>query len=99
MLFCGCSIATEHLVKVKQELGHFAPWKELGLNLGLSPALLEVIETKQTVSERLYDVLLEWLKRNYSVLVYGLPSWHQLAGAVDPINHALATDIRKNHSE
>ena len=37
-------LATKHLSDVIRELGPFAWWKVLGLNLGLSPDSLEVIE-------------------------------------------------------
>ena len=40
---CALCVA-EHLVDVKNELGHFVKWKTLGLNHRLCPASLEVIE-------------------------------------------------------
>ena len=69
-------LATEHLADVKRELGPFARWKELGLNLGLSPKSLEVIENDSSrTDDRLHAVLLQWLQRNYDLDKYGLPSW------------------------
>ena len=89
-------IATEDLVAVKRELGDFAQWKQLGLNLGLSPSRLEVIEEDYThVNERLDAVLLQWLKRNYKQGKSEFSSWSRLAEGVEPINRALAITIRK----
>ena len=98
-MFDVYSVATADLAQVKREMGHFAQWKDLGLNLGLSAEHLEEIQSNlQTASERLHDVLLHWLRRNYNVHDYDFPTWQQLAHAVDPINHALAINIRENHS-
>ena len=86
------------MVNVKQELGHFAHWQNLGLNLGLHPDLLKEIEcNNQRVSERVHDVLYEWLSMNYAVDRHGPPTWGQLAGAVEPINRSLANAIRRKH--
>ena len=91
-------LATEHLVDVKHELGPFARWKELGLNLGLSPESLEVIENDyRRTGDQLETVLLQWLKRNYDLKKFRLPSWGQLAEAVKPIDHALASTIKNRH--
>ena len=91
-------LATKHLVDVKRELCPFARWKELGLNLGLSPDSLEVIENDSSrTDDRLHVVLLQWLQRNYDQDEYGLPSWRRLAEAVKPINHALALTIKDRH--
>ena len=79
-------------------LGHFADVKELGLNLGLSPQLLEVIERDyRWTSEQLGAILLKWLERNYDVEKYGLPFWSALVGAVEPNDHALALKIKRNY--
>ena len=91
-------LATEHLVDVKHELGPFSRWKVLGLNLGLSPESLEVIENDyRRTDDQLEAILLQWLKRNYDLDKYGLPSWRQLAEAVKPIDHALASTIKDRH--
>ena len=91
-------LATEHLVDVKRELGPFARWKELGLNLGLSPKSLEVIEIDYSrTDDWLHAVLLLWLQKNYDVDKSGLPSWRQLAEAVKPIDPALALTIMDKH--
>ena len=92
-------LATKHLVDVKRELGPFAKWKKLGLNLGLSPESLEVTENDyRWTDDQLEAVLLQWLKRNYDLATYGLPSWGQLAEAVKPIDHALALTIKSRHA-
>ena len=98
VVFGAFYIAAEHLVDVKRELGHFAHAKELGLNLGLSPQLLEVIERDyRWTSEQLGAILLKWLERDYDIKKYELPSWGALVNAVDPIDHALALTIKRNH--
>ena len=91
-------LTTKHLVDVKHELCPFARWKELGLNLGLSPESLEVIEYDSSrTDDWLHAVLLQWLKRNYDLDKFGLPSWRQLTEAVKPIDHALASTIKDRH--
>ena len=98
VVFGAFCTAAENLVDVKHELGHFAQWHNLGLHLGLSPRYLDVIDIDgEGVEEKVKKVLLEWLKRNYDVKKYGLPSWSTLANAVDPIDHALALTIKRNH--
>ena len=91
-------LATKHLVDVKGELFHFAQWNNLGLNLGLSPDHLDVIKNdyRQT-DDRLEAVLLQWLKRNYDIDKYGLPSWRRLSDAMKPIDRALALTIEERH--
>ena len=91
-------LATKHLVDVRCELGPFARWKVLGLNFGLSPENLEVIENDyRWTDDQLEAVLLQWLKRNYDLEKYGLPSWERLVDAVKPIDHALASTIKDRH--
>ena len=83
---------------VRRELGDFARWHDLGLHLGLSLQHLEVIDSDcKGKDEKLRNVLLEWLKGNYDVEQHGLPSWSALVNAIDPIDHALALTIKKNH--
>ena len=91
-------LTTEHLADVKCELGPFARWKLLGLNLGISSNSLEVIENDyRRTDDQLEAALLQWLKRNYDLDKYGLPSWRRLVEAVKPINHALALTIQDRH--
>ena len=62
-----CILACEQLAEVIRELPHFTEWRALGLNLGLTPGQLEEIEVNYSLArDRLYHVLLEWLKRMYS---------------------------------
>ena len=97
-VFCAFCTASEHLAVVKRELGDFAQWKGLGLNLGISPSSLEVIEEDYSrASERLHEVLLRWLRRNYNLDKYKPPSWRQLVDAVEPINRALAIAIKERY--
>ena len=91
-------IGTEQLLDVKKEVGKFAEWSDLGLNLGLSVESLEVIRKDyQWTKDRLEAVLLQWLRRDYDLDKYGSPSWSRLAGAVEPINRVLAIRIRESH--
>ena len=91
-------LTTEDLVDVKRELGPFARWKGLGLNLGISPKSLEVIENDyRWTDDQLEAVLLQWLKQNYDVDEHRLPSWGWLAEAVKPIDHVLALKIFNRH--
>ena len=91
-------LATKHLADVKRELGPFTHWNDLGLNLGLAPECLEVINIDyRRTNDRLEAVLLQWLNRNYDLDKYGLPSWRQLGAALKPINHALALTIEERH--
>ena len=85
---------------VKKELSCFFRWKDLGLNLGLYCLTLEAIERDyRSTNERLEAVLTEWLRMNYDIEEYGLPSWRQLADAVEPIDHALAIVIKEQHPQ
>ena len=98
-MFCAFYTATKDLADVKRELVNFVKWSDLGLNLGLSPESLEVIkEDHRLTSHRLEAVLLQWLKQNYSVDKYGLPSWSRLSDVVDPFDHALASTIKERHT-
>ena len=93
--FC---IAIKNLVEVKNELGHFAKWHELGLQLGLTYSQLEVIESdKGSNNERLAAVLSDWLRMNYDTEEHRLPSWSSLATAVEQIDGALAKTIKERH--
>ena len=91
-------IATEDLAEIKKELRNFSQWKDLGLYLGLSTERLEVIERDyRFTSDCLGAVLCDWLKRNYDIEKYGVPSWSALANAIELINCSLALTIKKNH--
>ena len=88
-----------HLRDVEEEVGVFAKWESLGLNLGLYADRLEVIKQDAGLTEdRLRAVLRNWLRRNYNVEQNGLPSWKMLANAVQPIDGALAKSIWQRHS-
>ena len=98
-MFCAYFTATENLRVVKEELGEFSEWYDLGLNLGLSPDSLDVIkEDERMIKGRVRAVLLKWLRKKYDVEQYGSPSWSTLVGAVEPINRALALAIKNRHS-
>ena len=96
-MFCPHHTAIDHLPDVEKELGTFAKWDSLGLNLGLHPDRLEVIKQDAGLTEgRLRAVLSDWLRRNYNVQRYELPSWKALANAVQPIDGALAMKIKED---
>ena len=60
---------------------------------------LEVIERDyRWTNEQLEAVLTEWLKMNYDMEEYELPSWRQLANAVEPIDCALAIATNEHHA-
>ena len=73
-------------------------WKQLGLALRLNPTVLERIKKDEdSVEDRLYSVLTQWLNKAYNVQRFGQPSWQVLATAVrHPAggnNQALADTI------
>ena len=99
VVVCAYYTAIDHLRDVEEELGVFARWERLGLNLGLCADRLEVIkEDNGLAEERVRAVLRNWLQKNYNVQKNGLPSWTTLANAVQPINCALAEKIRDRYS-
>ena len=96
-MFCPHRTAIIHLPDVEKELGPFAKWDSLGLNLGLHPDRLEVIKQDAGLTEgRLREVLSDWLRRSYNVERNGLPSWKALVSAVQPIDGALAMKIKED---
>lgn len=64
MLFCAYRIAIKNLKEVKDALGYFSDWNNLGLNLDLHPKLLEVISKTPGISDRVHEVLSNWLSNN-----------------------------------
>ena len=98
-MLCAYYTATDHLLAVKEELGEFSEWYDLGLHLGLSPDSLDVIKEDERMTKgRVRAVLLKWLRKEYDVQQHGSPSWNTLALAVKPINRALALIIKNRHS-
>ena len=90
--------AIKHLQAVREELGPVAQWYNLGLNLGFYADRLDVIERQERLLEdQLRLVLCDWLTQIHDVELNGLPSWKKLADAVQPINAALAKNIRTRH--
>ena len=76
-------------------------WKNIGLALRLTPDSLNTIGAKENVTDRLLDVLYQWLKKTYNVKLFGEPSWKLIVKAVsDPAggnDHALAEKIAQKH--
>ena len=96
LLFCAYWIAIEDLETVKDALGFFADWNNLGLKLDLHPNLLERIsKNNHDVDDRLDKVLRNWL--NKETMHKRTPTWSALVAALEPINYALSEKIRKKH--
>ena len=76
-------------------------WKNIGLALRLTPDSLNTIGTKENVTDRLLEVLNQWLKKSYNVERFGDPSWKLLVKAVsEPAggnDRALAEKIAQQH--
>eukprot|EP00731_Ephydatia_muelleri_P004241 Em0002g417a len=93
------------LVDVLEEVSDVATdWNGLGLKLGLRPSTLEEIEEIGSTQPQhlLKKTLTAWLRQNYNVKRYGLPSWATLCKAVKSRvggnNRALACKIAKKHN-
>ena len=97
MLLCAYRTAINDKQAVLKELGHCSDWNNLGLNLGLSPTLLDTIEANDSkVQVRMSAVVSNWLKKQ-GIDKTKEPTWRQLVEAVEPINYALAQEIKKKH--
>ena len=74
-------------------------WKELGLELGLQPGTLGVIENNHSRNaDRCHDeCLTKWLQRADNVdKCHGVPTYSSLADALDEISRKdVADKIRK----
>ena len=92
-----CILAIKHLKEVKDSLGYFTDWNNLGLNLQLHPDLLKRIsKNTHDIDDRLREVLRNWLQMK------GMdsdeePTWSQLVAAVKPIDHALSSEIKEKY--
>ena len=78
-------------------------WRGVGKALRLHPDLLNRIgKDRSDVTERLEEVLTEWLKKAYDTTRFGPPSWELLVAAVaHPAggnNRALAEQIANKHN-
>ena len=97
-MFCTHCTAINDQRAVEKELRRVSDWRELGLNLGLSPARLDKIkEEESNVDGRVGAVVSDWLKQQV-IDQTTKPTWHQLADAVEPIDHALSQEIKEKHS-
>ena len=97
LLFCSYWIAIEDLETVKDVLGYFADWNNLGLKLGLHPDLLERIsKNNHDVDDRLDKVLRNWLNKK-TMGKNKKTTWSILVAALEPINHALSEKIKEKH--
>jgi len=87
---------------LEQLLPVFAKWKAIGLGLRLQAGILEQIEVEHSSPRgRMVGVLTQWLRGNYNMERFGLPSWRLLLNAVaHPAagdNLALALEIARKH--
>ena len=90
-------IAIKNLKEVKDALGYFSDWNNLGHNLELHPDLLHRIsKNKHDVDDRLEEVLRNWLQMK-SMDSDKEPTWNQLAAAVKPIDCALSKNLEKKY--
>ena len=77
-----------------------ARWKAIGVALRLKYGVLDSINPGRP-DECLFDVIANWLKRNYNVDRFGPPTWRKLVEIVaDPAagnDTALADKIARKH--
>lgn len=91
-----CDVCRE-LVSIK------AKYYQLGVKLGLPPQELDAIrkEDPQDVDQVFTKAILRWLRQEYNITRFGIPTWRGLVEAVgSPAggnNHALAMDIALKH--
>ncbi len=80
-----------------------ANYYQLGIMLGLPPGELQTIRQAncQNIAQAFTEVLLAWLRQQYNVERYGLPTWQRLMEAVASpsggSNCTLAEKIAENH--
>lgn len=69
-------------------------WELLGVQLGLHPNALKVIEAenRSSIEQCLCDMLSKWLKLNYNFKEKGRPSWQGLVVALGIIRQAATAD-------
>ena len=74
-------------------------WKEVGVNLHLSMAKLNMIESDRRDSNKdcLLHLLAEWLQKNYDTMTHGPPTWRELARAVCKVNGDVFRQIAEKH--
>ena len=78
---------------VKDALGYFSDWNNLGHNLGLHPLLLKRIsEDKNKVDHQLEEVLQMNCMDSKKE-----PTWNQLVAAVEPVDLALSINIERKY--
>ena len=64
-----------------------AKWKELGIVLGISGDKLDAIAgNHQNLTDRLANVLQQWIGQNYNTKTFGIPSWRTLCGAIQKVS-------------
>lgn len=77
-----------------------AKYYPLGRALRLKASDLDAVREQypRNVEQALNDVLILWLRQQYTTKRFGVPTWRMLVEAVDKEgNHALAKDIARRH--
>ena len=75
---------------------------EIGLKLKLKPGKIDVIRKEASNhTDAMTKIITDWLKRNYDVDRFGLPTWKALVDAIQAPNggnnSALAKEIAIKH--
>ena len=97
------NLAIDDLSEVTDKLHNFskAKWKALGRKLGLSEEVLDKVKAdykEEGVDECLVEMLKHWLRMNYKASDSKLPTWSNLADAVEKTGDpALAKTIREHY--
>lgn len=76
-----------------------AHWHDIGAHLGLHPDDLERIkrDNRDNSKDCLKKALYEWIKQNYSITKYGLPSWKTLLEAVAEVDQRLFKKLAEKY--
>ena len=92
----------DKLVDVMDALKSVNDWQFLGLYLGLLDPTLEQIESdnRGNVEQCKRKMLRAWLKRQYNVLKFGVPSWSVLQAALRKIGeNEVADQLTQNDDD
>ena len=78
-------------------------WKDIGAAMRIKPGRLQEIESNHPgdAAQCLFDVLTDWLKRNYNYERFGEPTWRRVVEVVDSqaagADRKLARTIAQYH--
>lgn len=76
-----------------------ADWDKLALKLHLKSDDIKVVRKDNPGDTRacLIEVMVLWLKGNYNIARFGVPSWRTLVKVVEKMDKALANEIANSH--